>query len=101
MRVTPLKLLNTSLRAQNLAEYLNLDFKKLPKFTRDEVETFWYARVALENPKLVERLQKDLRRILVPLTHPRERPSLKVARSLIAELIKKANQARFKVAWSY
>src|SRR5215831_12923590 len=100
MRVTEEKLLNVSGRARELVEFLNLDFRKLPKFLRVQVEVFWYARVASENPKLAEKVQKDLRLILGPLTNPRKRPSPEQAKRLMVRLIRKANRVGFRAIWS-
>jgi hypothetical protein len=100
MRVTDEKLLNISNRATELVEFLNLDFRKLPKFTSEQVEVFWYAHVASKNPKLAEKVQKDLRLILTPLTNPRKRPTPEQAQRLMARLIRRANQVGFKATWS-
>lgn len=100
MRVTDEKLLNISNRAVELVEFLNLDFRKLPKFIREQIEVFWYARVASKNPKLSEKVQKDLRAILRPLTNPRKRPSREQAQRLMTGLIRKANQVGFRATWA-
>src|SRR5262245_35255413 len=100
MRVTEEKLLNVSNSEGDIVAYLNLDFRKLPKFTREQIEVFWYALAASKKPKSAEKVQKDLRTTLIPLTNPRKRPSPEQAQRLMAGLIRKANQVAFRATWS-
>src|SRR5262249_55556575 len=99
MRVTEEKLLNVSNRVGELVEFLNVDFRRLPKFTREQIEVFWYALAASKKPKSAEKVQKDLRTTLIPLTNPRKRPSPEQAQRLMAGVIWEGKKIGFFGKW--
>jgi hypothetical protein len=99
MRVTLDKLFKLNMATYHLVNFLNVDFRKLPKFDRLEIELYWPARVISQNAKLAEQVQRELRRTLIRVTNPKKLPTKRQVARIIAGLVRKANEADYKVSW--
>jgi len=83
-----------------LAKFLNFDPAKTELRVNEKEIGFWWPLTAFHvDREAAKRIQKELREILIPLTHTKQRPKIAEAHSLIAKITAKANGLKVDTKW--